>query len=160
MESIKHLDKLKDYIKQDVEKILTALVSDYDIYQNGNPVDKVVVLNKLLLDLSTINKCNAVVGGKLCKNRCYNTFKYCKKHINLSQINHTSQPIQLTTITQTPHNPTQKDLSNYTKKIIDDTLYYITESSQFIFDDNLERVGYISDDNYILTDDPFILEFV
>jgi hypothetical protein len=179
MESIKHLDKLKEYIKKDVEKLLNVLLSNYDIYQHGNLINKEVLLNKLISDLDNVNTCNAVINAKLCKNKCYNTFNYCKKHIVQETFTQNTTNSQNTINTQNNSIPLRQNalrtsfelgkvckiitnpskLTNYSKKFINDTLYYITDKS--IFNTDLECVGYVSDDdNYILTDDPFILQFV
>jgi hypothetical protein len=167
MESIKHLDKLKEYIKKDVEKLLSVLLSNYDIYQHGNLINKELLLTKLISDLDNVNACNAVINGKLCKNKCYNTFNYCKKHIVKESFQFTQN--QNTVTSQNTQSDSIKldkiitrtspiKLTDYSKKFINDTLYYITDKS--IFNTDLECVGYVSDDNYILTDDPFILQFV
>lgn len=167
MESIKHIDKLKDYIRKDVEVLLGALMANYDIYKNGEPVNKKVLYNKLLLDLSNIHSCNAVINGKLCKMKKVNNFDYCKKHLVNSTsfnsnftLNTESKEINMCKISVSVQNDIDISKQDYTKLLIDDTFYYIDKDNKFIYNSKLEKVGYISNDEYILTDDPFILDVI
>jgi len=161
MESLKHLDNLKKYIQKDVESIIKILINNYDIYENGEIIDKNIVFNKLLSELNNITICNAIVNGKLCKNKCYNTSNYCKKHsISLYENNEISKNNVKKDINKISiiSNSIEVDLTNYTKKVIEDSVYYIKDN--FIFNSDMVRVGYIDDNEYVLTDDPFILNCV
>lgn len=158
MESIKHIDKLKDYIRKDVELLLGALIENYDIYKNGEPVNKTMLYNKLTGYLSNMTRCNAVINGKLCKMKRVNNFEYCKKHLIPFNTKSNNEQFDILKPTGSIKN---ECLSKecFSKRLIDDTFYYIDKNNEFIYDDNLERVGYINGD-YIFTDDPFILDSV
>ena len=48
--------------------------------------------------------------------------------------------------------------SSLTKKFIEDTFYYVDQ--QYVYDLNLEKVGYMDEGTCVLTSDPFILEMI
>ena len=92
--------------------------------------------------------------------------KYCKIHNYLSfkEPEHDPEPIYQQTIfvISDKGNGNDKgngkgiDKSNYKKQLIDNSFYYIDDS--FIYNTStLEKVGYIENNEFILTDDPFIL---
>jgi hypothetical protein len=62
-------------------------------------------------------------------------------------------------LTVVPGMQSEIDKCNLETKLIDDTFYYMDKN--YIYDrDTLEKVGYISDNEFILTDDPFILNAI
>lgn len=147
------------YLK-DITKVIDDIFYEYDIFYKDSKksVDKDIFTRKFLKndieeDLK-ICKGFSQNGNKCCR-RSYGNSDYCKTHQYLQfQTNYQEkQNENLFIIESSKH---IYDRSNFKKHQIDGTFYYIDES--FIYDINsLERVGYIQNDKYILTDDPFIL---
>ena len=163
----------------DLEKILEMMCLEFDIYYRGtdNRIDKHSLFEKFCfkhVDDPNIyaNFCSAIkASGTPCTNKKYQNSKYCKKHMSKEWMEKYStrfsnetekspriffeeQNIIYETADQI--NATKIDISKLSKKFIEDSFYYI--DSKFIYDANdYRKVGYVDNNEYILTDDPFIL---
>lgn len=159
----------KAYIN-DILKITDCIFEEFDItYKNTNvQVDKTIFLNKFKRAFKTNNIliCKGISkNGNKCSRKASENSKYCKTHNYLSyreMINEKFENIQINN--PDPINIIQNEdilekpikIENMELKFIDDSFYYI--DNKFIYEkDTLNKVGYIHNDEYILSDDPFIL---
>ena len=177
----------KGYVS-DLDNILKDIALHYNIYTSNtnNKIDYLHLYNKYIspiLSKDIVLQCSAI---SLNGNRCsYKSIKetnylYCKKHIFKQKQSYSLFETRENTDNDTSNNTTvyndsdddsddafenvseeNKDITNKTQKIIDNKLYYIDDI--FIYKNDyktkkLIKCGYISNDEYMLTDDPFILE--
>jgi len=113
-------------------------------------------LYKILLEQKIIKRCigcTNTVPINQCSRNAIDNFDYCKTH--LYKISLKGENIAKSSINICKDKDIKKDKLNLTKKFIDDTFYYIDE--KLIYNTNLEKVGYINNNEYILSSDPFIL---
>lgn len=113
-------------------------------------------LYKILLEQKIIKRCigcTNTVPINQCSRNAIDNFNYCKTHLYKISLN--NQDIIKSDIKICKDTGAKKDKRNLTKKFIDDTFYYIDD--KLIYNTNLEKVGYINNNEYILSSDPFIL---
>lgn len=170
---------LKNSCSKDILHIFDIIFEEYDIvYKN---TDKIV--NKQILTDRLHNLLNEKVkeeipvckgfsqNGNKCFKRTQQNSNYCKVHAYLAFREKNALPINLSnnkidTLTSnniyTPMNLSKNkiDILSLEKTFINDSFYY--HDKRFIYDkESLEKVGYIENENdFILTDDPFILEIL
>lgn len=170
---------LKNSCSKDILHIFDIIFEEYDIvYKN---TDKIV--NKQILTDRLHNLLNEKVkeeipvckgfsqNGNKCFKRTQQNSNYCKVHAYLAFREKNALPINLSnnkidTLTSnniyTPMNLSKNkiDILSLEKTFINDSFYY--HDKRFIYDkESLEKVGYVENENdFILTDDPFILEIL
>lgn len=175
----------KGYIN-DLDNIIKDIVLNHNIYTLSDSVNKVdynYLHKKYILPFLPNNKilqCSAIsLNGNRCscKSIKETQYLYCKKHI--FKKNDIFTPI-LPSETDLVHyigdkktNNTETDTEIDTEinteientdgkiqKIINDKLYYIDSHFMYNFDytNTLKKCGYINGDDFVLTDDPFLLE--
>lgn len=174
-------EKIKNSYKKDIENIINVLIQDYDIYKRGSKelITKNELLN-LFFNNDQIKYCSAATkSGTRCKHKAINNSNYCNKHLysieNLKEFIHSSklnnnendytEPDDFYLIEKKEEELKDYNKNNFKKILIDDAFYLIDD--KWIYDkDSLEKVGYIEKNNenyneinYILTSDPFILNF-
>lgn len=176
----KRLDNLSSDLKnscsKDILHIFDIIFEEYDIvYKN---TDKIV--NKQILTDRLHNLLNEKVkeeipvckgfsqNGNKCFKRTQQNSNYCKVHAYLAfrEKNALVSNNKIDTLTSnniyTPMNLSKNkiDILSLEKTFINDSFYY--HDKRFIYDkESLEKVGYIENENdFILTDDPFILEIL
>jgi hypothetical protein len=147
---------------KDITSIIEDLFFEYDIYykKTDTVVQKDIILRKFLSifekDIET-KMCIGISknGNKCCKPAQANS-DFCKIHKYLEfKANLEKSQENLFVIGDT-QNMQHTNTENMKKKVVDGSVYYVDTS--FIYDTStLERVGYVDNDKYILTDDPFIL---
>lgn len=145
-------------VKNDIEQVVTMLLENYDVYERGTKcfASKEAIYKKVVAKFELCDVyCKALTNNNTkCSAKAYNSSKYCKRHANKiylekKQVN--TQPILFVSASEQ-----KPDTNSMQSKFIDDSLYWI--DSLFIYDkDTLEKVGYIENEEYIITDDPFIL---
>jgi len=171
----KRLDNLSSDLKnscsKDILHIFDIIFEEYDIvYKN---TDKIVI--KQILTDRLHNLLNEKVkeeipvckgfsqNGNKCFKRTQQNSNYCKVHAYLAfrEKNALVSNNKIDTYV-TPMNLSKNkiDILSLEKTFINDSFYYHDKS--FIYDkESLEKVGYIENENdFILTDDPFILEML
>jgi hypothetical protein len=160
---------IESALKVDLDKIVTTLLCENDIYMRGTKnLAKKDELMERLLDLYNIRNnvmhefcCAVTSSGKRCTRRCQASLSYCKTHSYRSILDERQeQSNSLTTESNVFHvKPKRENVSTekMEKKLIDDSFYYVDES--FIYDViSHEKMGYVDlSGSLILTDDPFIL---
>lgn len=169
LKRIKNLDtNIEKSYKKDVKQIIETILKDYDVFYK-NTSDKVSLdeFNDIFTE-KEIQICLGISknGNKCCrKPQLYSD--YCKIHFYLEfnkklneKLNEKSNNQNIITIID-ENNTTDKyneikEKTNMEKIFIEDAFYY--KDDNYIYDvSNLNKVGYIQNEEFFLTDDPFIL---
>ena len=171
----KRLDNLSSDLKnscsKDILHIFDIIFEEYDIvYKNTDKIVNKQILTDRLRDLlnekvqEEIPICKGFSqNGNKCFKRTQQNSNYCKVHAYLAfrEKNALVSNNKIDTYV-TPMNLSKNkiDILSLEKTFINDSFYYHDKS--FIYDkESLEKVGYIENENdFILTDDPFILEIL
>jgi hypothetical protein len=142
-----------------LKKFLKDVKKNYKIIDNfGNEVS-----DETLLQLNKFNRCNGVVNTasgsfSRCTKNSNDNFNYCKLHLKKQCLqslksNNVRDEVDYVII----DNPSNQNLqSNLKKKFIQDSFYFIDSKYIYATDDH-RKVGIIENNQYILTDDPFVL---
>jgi hypothetical protein len=155
------LEKYKKTIIKDTIKKIYGKYTVYDDDENiVNEKEIIEYLNKLN---NPVKKrcCGVSKSGipKQCKAFAITNFDYCRNHmmtygIQSKNNEKNTERIEISLTKEEKCNQ-KVDLSKLKKKFINDSFYYI--DNLFIYDNFNEKVGYIDNGIYVLTDDPFIL---
>jgi hypothetical protein len=154
---------LEQYKKKIIKDVLKTLCKQYFIYDtNDNEVD-IDTLQKQFLFPKVLRRCIGTTNTNpvsQCSKNAIDNYDYCKIHLykmclsrhDIDDTTHDSYipPIEFNCTSK----PT--DVHNLQKKFIEDSFYFVDD--KFIYDSNNIKVGYICNEEYILTSDPFILE--
>ena len=160
------LEKYKKTITRDVIKKLYEKYTIYDDDENEiNEKDIKEYLEKL--SNSGKKRCCGVSKSsgipKQCKAFAISNFDYCKNHmmtygtcgLSQEQNNINVEIYKDKHINSDEHTDQHIDLGNLKMKFIDDSFYYV--DTNFVYNKLKQKVGYIEDGEFILTDDPYIL---
>lgn len=162
-----HSNITKAYTK-DIIKLVEESFFEYDIFykDTNQKVDKQNFLKKFLWIFEENDNqskiCNGFSqNGNKCYRRVFEDTNYCKTHQYLnfkkSETVKISNDIYFIDQSQSNFN-NQLNINNLKTQEIDGSFYYI--DNNFVYDKHtLERVGYVEQNKYFLTDDPFILSF-
>lgn len=162
----KRMNTLNSSVERAYTKDITSIIEDlffeYDIYYKDTTttVPKDIILRKFLSIFEKEIETKTCIGISKNGNKCCKTAQvnsnYCKIHKYLEfKENLEKSQENLFVISDTQKN-THIDIENMKKQVVDGSVYYVDLS--FIYDTNtLERVGYVDNDKYVLTDDPFVL---
>lgn len=164
------LDLEKLYIK-DMISMISMIYEECDVVERGTKkfISKEDLIVRCKLGVRD-NICKAMCQtGSKCIRKCVDGGEYCKMHIGLSireKINnmvyideYKSEEIELEELSDSVGSFKEDNKGEMSIKFIEDVFYYVDE--RYIYDRvSRERVGYISDGRYILTDDPFILDAI
>jgi hypothetical protein len=164
-ENIDNHISYKEYIllKKRIQKeLITYLYNNYSVYDKNNIC---ITKNEFEQQLYSTKQCVGLLKNyKQCTKNALSEQNYCSIHIhkykskeqeikNVLDIDN-NQEIQLETKEEFV-----LDKNTLKKKFIEDTFYYIDD--KFIYDmSNLDKVGYIKDDFFHLTTDPFLLNYI
>lgn len=167
MEVTKVISKLRDvsleleksYTK-DMMAIIENIYNNYDIKERGT--DKLVSKGELIARFKLSEKNESMIclamcqNGNKCVRRPMEGSEYCKMHIGLSlrnKFNEVMMEVEVLDVSK----GIMEDVDKKEERFIEDMFYYVDE--RYIYDkETLERVGIVSKGEYILTNDPFILE--
>jgi hypothetical protein len=151
------------YIK-DITTIVEDILFEYDIFYKDTDqrVQKEIFLRRFINIFGKqeeVKICRGISqnGNKCCRRVLDNT-DYCKTHKYLEFRQQTQQEMKSDNVfvIEASNIPKTLDTTSLQTHMVDGSFYYVDDS--FIYDkQTLERVGYVEKDNYILTDDPFIL---
>jgi hypothetical protein len=171
MEDSEQFTKFKNNV---LKKFLKDIKKKYKIIDNqGNEVS-----DENILQLNKFTRCQGVVTTSTgsfarCTKNTTDHFAYCKLHLKKEmhkQIYQTNavknngsdsiECILLDTLDTLDTDKSQTKLqTKLQKKFIQDSFYYIDSHFIYAIDDN-RRVGIIENQEYILTDDPFVLGLI
>lgn len=162
------LDLEKLYIK-DIVSMINVIYEECDVLERGTKkfISKEELIARCGLGMRD-NICKALCqSGSKCIRRCVDGGEYCKMHIGLSIKEKMSnmlimdmyekEGVELGEVKGMGMSEVKRnDMSGMKSKFIEDMFYYVDD--MYIYDrETTEKVGYISDGKYILTDDPFVL---
>jgi len=162
MSEIEILEKYKKTIIKDTIK---QIYEKYSIYDEENDItldEKEIIEYLKKLNNPHKKRCCGVskTGFPVqCKSFALENFDYCKKHM-MTYGSCTFKPITRETeidveICKNKYD-IDIDISNLKRKFIEDSFYYV--DNFFIYNNLKQKVGYIHDNEYHLTDDPYILD--
>ena len=161
MEVSRLAEHLPDALNKDIEKLLNFILAHYDVYNRGSNclVNQDEIQQAVMSHLNILGGCVCLAltkAGTQCSRKVTGGNKYCKMHMQkgLSMSHNLSlKSVEFFEIIQPPITPQDDDLK---QKFIDDSLYWVDD--QFIYDFQSKiKVGYINQNEYIISDDPFLL---
>jgi hypothetical protein len=156
---------LENYKKRIIKDVLKNLCKNYKIYDvNDNIVDKDTLYDQLIV-AKVVKRCIGVTNTNpisQCTKKVLDNYDYCKTHLSKMCFKKVEEEganeflihFESNNINYKVNLESQN--TDLKKKFIDDSFYLIDD--KFIYDNDYKKVGYIEDSNYILTNDPFILE--
>lgn len=162
------LELEKSYIK-DLINVIDVIYQECDVVERGTKkfVSKEELIVRCKLGMKN-DICKAMCqSGSKCIRKCVDGGEYCKMHIGLSikySMNVVSvndkdmNGVDMNGVDMNGVDMSGVDMSGVgmETKFIEDTFYYVDE--KYVYDrGTMERVGYRSGGEYILTSDPFIL---
>lgn len=155
---------LENYKKRIIKDLIKNLCKDYTIYDTDDNLIDSDVLYKRILTPKTVKRCIGVTNTNpvsQCSRNAIDNYDYCKTHLYKMCLQSNEDEDVLSSLTNIEYlsmPQVENDYKNLKKKFIDDSFYYIDE--KYIYDSSYSKVGYIQNNNYILTNDPFILETI
>lgn len=154
----------ENYKKRITQDIIKTLYKNYKVYDSDNVLIDIETLKKEILTPKTIKRCIGATNNvpvSQCSRNAIENYDYCKTHlykICLRSEETVSQKIQPIEFNINSSNNNSQEQYNLKKKFIDDSFYFI--DSKFIYDTEHIKVGYIYNNEYILTPDPFLLDTI
>lgn len=152
----------KAYIN-DIIKITNMIFEEYDItYKNTKiAVEKEIFLNKFKTVFKNDNVliCKGISkNGNKCSRKANENSNYCKTHNYLSyrEIINEKCDDNIFIVESNTENQNILEIEKMELKLINDSFYY-TDNNYIYEKDTLNKAGYVYKQEYILTDDPFIL---
>lgn len=157
---------LKKYKKTIIKETIKNIYEKYTIYdEDKNIVDEKEIKDYLKKINNPIKKrCCGVSKStgipKQCKSFAITNFDYCKNHmitygscVAARRLSAELLDIDVEICKNTVGD--NIDLSHLKMKFIEDSFYYV--GTNFIYNKLKQKVGYIENNEFILTDDPYIL---
>lgn len=152
----KFLEKFK---KKVIKECLKSVYSKYRVVNDdGYDIDIEDLNEALFTPLLKTKRCIGTTNSSpisQCSRNALTDSDYCKKHMFNIGLQSDKNDVSFYVKKRKPETVCESSL---TKKFIEDTFYYI--DNQYVYDLNLEKVGYMDDGNCVLTSDPFILEMI
>lgn len=178
-DSCKLLEKYKKKISQD---IIDNIYEKYNLYDKKSHelIDK-ETLKKNLIFKKQKKQCIGTTKSfpiSRCSRNAIDNNDYCKTHLFKYSPNKNNQFDHNSTFKDSINEPNNQpndtpneylhntldiqtnklDIPNtFSKKFIEDSFYYINSNDNYIYDiKSLDKIGYISNNEYIFTIDPFV----
>lgn len=158
---------LENYKKKIIRETIKILCKNYQIYDSDNKLMDAEIIQQKIISPKIVKRCIGVTSTipvSQCTRNAIENYDYCKSHLykmclKSQDINKVSLNIKSV---EYNNNKNEDNISKckdkFRKKFIDDSFYWIDD--KFIYDMNYNKVGYIDNNSYILTSDPFILETI
>jgi hypothetical protein len=157
----------ENYKKRITRDVIKTLYKNYKVYDCDNVLMDIETLQKEILTPKTIKRCIGATNTtpiSQCSRNAIENYDYCKTHLYKICLNSQEStckknlPIEFN-INSSNDNSISQEKCNLKKKFIDDSFYFI--DNKFIYDTkNHIKVGYIHNNEYILTSDPFLLDMI
>lgn len=154
---------LEQYKKKIIKDMLKTLCKQYTIFDSNDNEVNIDSLQKQFLFPKVVKRCVGTTNTNpvsQCSKNALDNYDYCKIHLyKMCLSKHEDKndsyipPIEFTCIT---NSDTNRESTQLKKKFIEDSFYFVDD--KFVYDSTNNKVGYISNGEYILTSDPFILE--
>ena len=151
---------LEKYKKNIIKDTIKKIYEKYSIYDdNENLINEIEVIEyiKRSNQVHFKKRCCGISRSKQCTKTSIEKYDYCKSHIMMYKKNNNIENLDIDNEINIEiiNNLQSYETINMKKKFISDSFYYV--DNKFIYDNFKEKVGYIQDNEYYLTDDPFIL---
>lgn len=148
---------LENYKKKLLKEFSKNIINNFTVYNKFDlRVDDKEILKVLYTDKCVKRCIGTTTTGTIsqCTRNAIENVNYCKIHMYKIGLVKTEEiNIKIDCIENISSN---KNIKNLNKKFINDSFYYTDD--KYIYDMNTNnKVGYINDNEYILTNDPFIL---
>jgi hypothetical protein len=151
---------LENYKKRIIKDTIKILCNQYHVYDSDENLLDAETLQKQILTPKIIKRCIGTTNTapvSQCTRNAIDNYDYCKTHLyrmclKSQEDEEFSTPIEYKTHTNNITTPIQ----NLKKKFIDDSFYFVDD--KFIYDSDNLKVGYIHNNDFILTSDPFLLD--
>lgn len=180
---VKKIDNLSislyNAINNDIDGLCKNLCQELDIFKRGqmqhiiSPEELKQIIKKYLVINLEPKFCQGITKqNNRCTRKAILDSKYCQSHTNkyylhnnnntcLNNVinNNTTEQVTITALQTNAINKNRfrVDDIDMKTKFIGDTFYYT--DNKYIYDKNtLDKIGYVNGKDYILTDDPFILD--
>jgi len=156
-------NKIEKAYVNDIIKITNMIFEEYDITHKNTKiaVEKEIFLNKFktVFKNDNILICKGISkNGNKCSRKANENSNYCKTHNYLSyrEIINEKCDDNIFIVESNTENQNILEIDNMELKLINDSFYY-TDNNYIYEKDTLNKAGYVYKQEYILTDDPFIL---
>lgn len=153
---------LENYKKRIIKDVLKTLCKDYKIYDDNDTLQNSETLYKNIMNPKVVKRCIGVTNTQpisQCTRNAVDVYDYCKTHLYKMCFQKNEATAETTTDVEYIFTSQKENVSTkLKKKFIENSFYFIDD--KYIYDTNYVKVGYIQDNNYILTSDPFILETI
>lgn len=159
-------EKYQNLITKDIEKIINYIFDNYDVTdkRTSQEINRTDVISHFLTKKENhIQRCCGVnQNGSRCSRNTLQNKMYCKIHILkydtsffVKREEEKEHKIEFSDIVF--EKEIQQNKENLKKVFIDDSFYYTDE--KYMYDTStLEKVGFVENDEYVLSLDPFILQ--
>lgn len=149
-------NKIEKAYVHDLEFIINTIYNNYDIKCRHT---QTLISKDELLRQFIWKRCQALTKtGTICTKKPIDGFDYCVNHAQKQQPVKETKSIHVVC----KQHKEQMEKTNFQLIQVDNSFYYLDTNNHMIYDkDNKTKVGYMDSDNtYIITDDPFVLEQV
>jgi hypothetical protein len=160
MNEIDQFNTLRNTI---IKSVVREIYKNYKIQDsNNNLVPKEQLISIFIDKKKCIGVINSQRGVSQCKKNAIYDNDYCEKHYKNNYKDYCKEDCDITTEEYTESSEETEMENEYIqklkKKLIKDTFYYVDYKYNFIYNLDCKKVGIIRDSNFILTDNPMILQ--
>ena len=155
---------LENYKKKLIKQFIKTVYKNYQIYDENDNIVSEKDIEQLFLKPKIIKRCIGTTNTTpimQCSRNAIENSDYCKTHIykmGILKQDKSESSVEFKIIKNEQNKELLKN-KQFIKKFIEDSFYLI--DNKYIYNpDNMSRVGYIDNNEYILTSDPFILEII
>lgn len=151
---------LETFKKRVIKDTIKKICKNYTILNDNEEEISEEELISQLLKPKIIKRCVGTTKGTpvlQCNRYALDGYDYCKSHLYrmcLQEPKEVDCNLPEVSFTKSEKNDTR----NLQKVFIDDSFYFVDD--KYIYNTNSIKVGYISNKEFILTSDPFILEMI
>jgi hypothetical protein len=155
---------LENYRKKLIKQFIKTIHKNYKIYNDSDDIVSEKELEQLFLKPKIIKRCIGTTNTTpimQCSRNAIENGDYCKTHVYKMGIIKQNKPEVSFEFKMIKNNNNTVNLENkhLIKKFIEDSFYLI--DNKYIYNpETMTKVGYIDNNEYILTSDPFILEII
>lgn len=160
MEEISNETKfLENYKKKITKEFTRELIKNFKVYNNNNTLVNEKDIMNIICAPKILNRCIGTTSTGIisqCTRNAIDKFDYCKTHMyKIGYIKNKEETDTIIYIENVQNTKNDRDTQDLKKKFINDSFYYVDD--KFIYDKFNNKVGYINNQEYILSSDPFIL---
>lgn len=158
--SSKLADEIERAFNDDITLFVKRLCSECDILskQTRTPIDQHLLMKIVQNHFSFNKQCLAVTkSGLQCTRKSVDNTKYCKTHYAFKFRQNEIDTVNYeTSLAEIVPNASNVCTTNLSKKFIGDSVYYTDQ--EYIYDvETLDKCGFVRQNEFILSDDPFEL---